>query len=279
LLAQHCRLHPSGSVELDFTFEAEQADDAGGGGGDSNSADSAPAPSAAAAAGASTATTSVFSATVAAAGAGGVVGGGAGDAGADASTVDTSGPNDVFGDEGTAASAGTGADSASASGTGDERATSATDTESEAEPQSYSTSLLRDASVGSSISEDADDPAGSSGVLLGTSVCPLPPGWVMCRTKKGRPFFIDHASQVTTFRDPRQMEQYVVAPTPLAIQLHDCCRTLLLAAPTRLCCANETPAANVKKFDAFGSARASRSSSCKYTFLLARNHCTDHRVY
>lgn len=41
-----------------------------------------------------------------------------------------------------------------------------------------------------------------------TSRCPLPPGWVMCRTKKGRPFFVDHASKTTTFEDPRLSEVY-----------------------------------------------------------------------
>mmetsp|Transcript_18237 Transcript_18237/g.47620 ORF Transcript_18237/g.47620 Transcript_18237/m.47620 type:complete len:800 (-) Transcript_18237:67-2466(-) len=38
--------------------------------------------------------------------------------------------------------------------------------------------------------------------------CPLPPGWVMCRTKKGRPFFVDHTTKSTTFDDPRLSAAY-----------------------------------------------------------------------
>lgn len=36
----------------------------------------------------------------------------------------------------------------------------------------------------------------------------LPPNWVMCRTGKGRPFFIDHSSKCTTFADPRRCDAY-----------------------------------------------------------------------
>lgn len=89
------------------------------------------------------------------------------------------------------------ASSTSGGDTNDEH-TSPSDDSSEPEPQSYSASVERGRS--SSSSEPSD--------LSLTARCPLPPGWVMCRTKKGRPFFIDHVSQVTTFRDPREMEQY-----------------------------------------------------------------------
>eukprot|EP00045_Choanoeca_perplexa_P012032 m.129844 g.129844 ORF g.129844 m.129844 type:complete len:760 (+) comp15859_c0_seq2:37-2316(+) len=37
--------------------------------------------------------------------------------------------------------------------------------------------------------------------ILGSG--PLPPGWIMQRTKNGRPFFIDHNTQKTTWEDPR----------------------------------------------------------------------------
>jgi hypothetical protein len=54
-------------------------------------------------------------------------------------------------------------------------------------------------------------PAGGPAPLdtsAATSRCPLPPGWVMCRTKNGREFFVDHSSKTTTFEDPRQSEIY-----------------------------------------------------------------------
>lgn len=36
---------------------------------------------------------------------------------------------------------------------------------------------------------------------------PLPPGWAMQYTTSGRPFFIDHSTQGTTWRDPRYSEE------------------------------------------------------------------------
>eukprot|EP00038_Savillea_parva_P019290 m.27040 g.27040 ORF g.27040 m.27040 type:complete len:843 (-) comp4370_c1_seq1:1004-3532(-) len=54
---------------------------------------------------------------------------------------------------------------------------------------------------------NSEDEPPSAGAEI-TSRCPLPPGWVMCRTKKGRPFFVDHTTKKTTFEDPRRSDVY-----------------------------------------------------------------------
>lgn len=38
---------------------------------------------------------------------------------------------------------------------------------------------------------------------------PLPPGWEMAIDQKGRTYFIDHTTQTTTWRDPRQTQVQV----------------------------------------------------------------------
>jgi len=61
-------------------------------------------------------------------------------------------------------------------------------------------------------------PAGTLRGYESKIMTPLPPGWELAYNSKGRPYFIDHTTQRTTFEDPRltyQEEEEMRAPHEL----------------------------------------------------------------